>query len=228
MAGSGAYRAGAARIAAAGLAALVIAAAGSAHAVDGSVMPPNYTFPDGTRGFMLEATNPNMIDPCWLIGFGPVTGLANTPVTTLDLTNPSAAIFNNPVAGGPFMLEWSIVDFGDGSVTPPPAPNADGVTAFQHVLDGHTFVSTFGFGPGPVDPTSWVAFNPQPDPPGFQFGLDFTFAAPADAFFRFQVTEDGVPLTFALDTPEPATWSLMILGFGLAGANMRRRRPARA
>ena len=218
-------RAGAARIAAMGLASLLVAAAGSAHAVDGSVMP-NYTFPDGTRGFMLQATNPGLIDPCWLIGFGPVTG-ANSPVTTLDLTHPAAAIFNSPADGGPFMLEWSIVDFGDGSVTPPPAPNADGLTSFQHTLDGHLFDSTFAFGPGPVDAASWVAFNPQPDPPGFEFGVNFTFGPP-DAFLRFQVTEDGTPLNFALEggVPEPTTWSLLIAGFALAGAGLRRRRRA--
>jgi len=220
--GTGAYR-----IAAAGVAAFVVAAAGAAHAVDGSVRP-NYTFPDGTRGFMLEATNtnPGLIDPCWLIGFGPGAGAASPPVTTLDLTNPTVAAFNNVTNGGPFMLEWSIVDFGDGSVAPPPAPNSDGFTGFQHVLAGHVFNSTFAFGPGPVDAASWAAFNPQPDPPGFQFGVNFTFGA--DAFMRFSVTEDGVPLTFALETPEPATWSLMITGFGLAGAAVRRRHGTQA
>jgi hypothetical protein len=215
-----------ARLSAIGSAAMALACAGSALAADGSVFPPNYHFPDGTAGFMLEATNPNMIDPCWLIGFGPVSGLANPPVTTLDLSNPNVAVFNNAADGGRFMLEWSIVGFGDGSVTPPPAPNSDGFTSFQHVLDGHVFNSIFSFGPGPVDQASWVGFNPQPDPPGFEFGVNFTMAG--DAFMRFQVTEDGVPLSFALETPEPATWSLMIAGFALTGAGLRRRGRAAA
>jgi hypothetical protein len=94
------------------------------------------------------------------------------------------------------------------------------------VLDGHVFNSIFSFGPGPVDAASWVGFNPQPDPPGFEFGASFTMAG--DAFMRFQVTEDGVPLSFALDTPEPATWSLMIAGFALTGAGLRRRGRAAA
>ena len=31
---------------------------------------------------------------------------------------------------------------------------------------------------------------------------------------------------FGVAVPEPATWALMIMGFGLAGAGLRRRRTA--
>ena len=39
---------------------------------------------------------------------------------------------------------------------------------------------------------------------------------------------DGNPLFNPSAVPEPATWAMMITGFGLAGASLRRRRTARA
>ncbi len=42
---------------------------------------------------------------------------------------------------------------------------------------------------------------------------------PADSFSAFQVS-------FSNDVPEPATWSLLIIGFGLAGSRLRRQRSA--
>lgn len=35
-------------------------------------------------------------------------------------------------------------------------------------------------------------------------------------------------LTFALSAPEPASWAMMISGFGLVGASLRRRHPVRS
>ncbi len=44
-------------------------------------------------------------------------------------------------------------------------PNSDGFTRYQFTGDGSVFVADIQFsGPGEVG--SWVAFNPQPDPPG--------------------------------------------------------------
>lgn len=203
---------------------LTLTAAGPATAGDGSVMP-NYTFPDGTRGFRLDAINPGLIDPCWLIGFGPLSTPNGPAVTTLDLTQSSRPMFTNTTAGQPFALEFSLAEFGDGSVAPPPAPNADGMTSYRQIIGGHTLLVTFDVGPGPVDPASWVGFNPQPDPPGRSFGVDFQFAAPTDPYFTFQVREDGQLLDFALEgVPEPTTWTLLIGGFGLTGAALRARR----
>jgi hypothetical protein len=50
-------------------------------------------------------------------------------------------------------------------------------------------------------------------------------AAVTDGTIILDYTEEPVALTPAV--PEPATWALMIAGFGLIGATMRRRRPAR-
>ena len=39
---------------------------------------------------------------------------------------------------------------------------------------------------------------------------------------------DGAPVTFAAQVPEPASWAMLIAGFGLTGAAMRRRRTVAA
>jgi hypothetical protein len=48
-------------------------------------------------------------------------------------------------------------------------------------------------------------------------GLSGAFSGPAPVTYSFSVDRIG-------DVPEPAAWSLMILGFGAAGAVLRRRR----
>jgi hypothetical protein len=227
---AGFHRARTARIAAIGAAAIALAIGGSARAADGSVFPPNYTFPDGTRGFMIEghAEGQGLINPCFLIGFGPGSGGA--PFTSLDLTDPTTPTFNNAFTGNTFMLEWAVQDFGDGSVEPPPDPD-NNATSFRHFLGGHTFASSFAFGPDAIAPGSWTSFNPQPEPPGLWFGVDFAFEGANDPWMTFQVREDGQLLSFHLENmgvPEPAEWSLLIAGFGLAGAALRRRGPATA
>ncbi|MBY9061427.1 PEPxxWA-CTERM sorting domain-containing protein [Sphingomonas yunnanensis] len=43
---------------------------------------------------------------------------------------------------------------------------------------------------------------------------------------RYTLTYDYTP--FGAAVPEPSTWAMMVLGFGLAGAAIRRRRAAGA
>jgi len=52
--------------------------------------------------------------------------------------------------------------------------------------------------------------------------LSVELAAGNDQGFNYLQTIDNV--TFASAVPEPATWAMMIAGFGLAGAMLRRRR----
>jgi hypothetical protein len=57
-----------------------------------------------------------------------------------------------------------------------------------------------------------------------QFGADGVTLTPATTIARFSTAGPDIPA----GVPEPATWSLMIGGFGLAGAALRRRRQAAA
>ena len=55
--------------------------------------------------------------------------------------------------------------------------------------------------------------------------INFNFARSATLFGRSPfLVLDGVGVSVADAVPEPASWALMIAGFGLAGAAMRRRR----
>jgi hypothetical protein len=211
--------------------------AGAARAGDGSVFPPNYRFPAGTTGFKL-VTLGGPANPGILVGFNPQpeppgdVGVAAFgdgsvfPQTMLSLRDPLRPTLENPFEGAAWSLQFWIVGHGDGGIEPP-EPERDGPIGFRHVLDGHVFDITFFLGPNQIDPASWVGFDPQPDPPGTGFGVNFSFTEAADPFFAFSIKLDGAPLSFDVASggiPEPATWSLMILGFAAAGAGVRRRR----
>ncbi|HEY3948988.1 PEPxxWA-CTERM sorting domain-containing protein [Phenylobacterium sp.] len=77
------------------------------------------------------------------------------------------------------------------------------------------------------------------DPTSHQFGEDMAVSDPTftvEGDFADRWTIQGIPVDTSTPgpggVPEPATWALIIAGFGLAGVNLRRRRalsrPARA
>lgn len=94
-------------------------------------------------------------------------------------------------------------------------------------LDGVTF-------------SSLGAFNPIDNPVGVDYGAEvFSFAATQARYIRFDMTGcPQQPSTFSAcaigevafesavigAVPEPATWAMMISGFGMIGGAMRRRR----
>ena len=75
-------------------------------------------------------------------------------------------------------------------------------------------------GPGavPGDLQTWIR-NSDLSPDWLRIGTDVVGDAPHNASFSL----DGVA-----GVPEPASWTLMVSGFGLAGASLRRRRMATA
>jgi hypothetical protein len=88
------------------------------------------------------------------------------------------------------------------------------------------FIAGFGLVVNDPDPTSPVftpfnVFNPGPAG-NFAFQLDYneTFGPPATLVWTINDVVVGG------GAPEPVTWSLMIMGFGAAGAMLRRRRSA--
>jgi hypothetical protein len=224
--------------------AAAVAVAGAASAGDGSVRP-NYTFGDGATGFALN-THGASVSPTIFVNFSaladPAAELGAEALNSykpafLDITDGTSPTFYNEGGAG-FVFQF-YHSFGDGSVRPLDVPNSDGFTSFRHVEGDHVIDILFHFGGGVVDPGSWVGFNPQPDPPGDGISQAFSFrsadAAPTgaafgpldrgrtDAFVTFSMTIDGAPITFSA-APEPSSWAIMLLGFGGAGAVLRRRR----
>ncbi len=208
--------------------------AGVAKAADGSVFPPNYTFGDGSKGFMLSSHGGDF-NPGVLVGFNPPgDGSDGLLIALLNRAHPQLI---STSTGGSFNfligLLLPAVQDGDGSVIPlPAAPGADGVTSFRDVMGSHDISVSLQFGPGQVIDNTWAG---RDHPGGLPRG-DFTggvFQMANDPWMFFDVSVDGTPLTFTLDTsggiPEPASWALMIAGFGGVGAALRsRRRPALA
>ncbi len=208
---------------------LALAAASAVQAADGSVRP-NYTFPSGIPGFAL-ASHGGVINPGVLVGFNPQPEPPGKGLTVLDLSNPFAPTFFNPTGAPGYSLIFAITGLGDAMIPLPDAPNSDGRTGFRQLIGGHVLDVEMIFGPGPSDPASWVAFNPQPDPPGDWFGAKFLFGGQQDPIYTYQFKLDDKVLSFTLaSVPEPAGWALMIAGFGLMGAMLRasRRRTAAA
>ena len=70
---------------------------------------------------------------------------------------------------------------------------------------------------------STFTFSFQAAGSGFQFGTDESWAID-----NLSVTADLTNGGGVGGVPEPGTWALMILGFGAAGASLRRRRAALA
>jgi hypothetical protein len=202
-------------------------AGGVAHGAVFPSSPGQYTFPDGSKGFAL-LTQGGVVNPEVLVGFNPQPdppGGGLTPTTTLDLTDPLHPSLNNTSTDGPFIVELALLGVGDGTIPLPAAPGDGGRTTTRQLIDGEEFAFTFFTGPGLVDQASWGAFNPQPDPPGDVLGLSYAFEGRIDPNFTLYITEDGQALSFSPATaPEPATWAMLIAGFGAAGAMLRRTR----
>ncbi len=210
---------------------LLLLSAGAAHAAgDGSVKPVNFIFPNGKPGFALTSHG-GVINPGILVGFNPQPdppGDVGRP--TIDLRDPFAPVITHPAEsqGWQFLLALTGVA-GDGSVIPLPTFSREGALSTRAVLGDHVFLIGLLFGPGIVNRGSLVGFNPQPDPPGDVLAGQFNFQGAADPFMAFTISEDGTPLSFnyaAGGVPEPAEWALMLSGFGLIGAVLRRRRNA--
>lgn len=196
----------------------------------------NYTFPDGAVGFALSSQG-GVVNPGVLVGFNPQPDPPAFGLTTINLSDPAAPVLVSPgpCRDGVCVLTYGLVmafqGIGNAPLTVPAPPNADGFTTLSFSTGtaavGHVFDVTLHV-TGPTSIVSWVAFNPQPDPPADWFAVQATFASGGDPDFSFSMTEDGQPLAFAAAaTPLPAALPLFASGAGLLGIfGWRKRRKA--
>ena len=205
-------------------AAVLLAAGGPAMASTTPGVAPNYTFADGSKGFAFMSSG-GFTNPEVLVGFNPQPEPPGFGGSRYERQRGTLTHIFTPASGGGYSFVMSFVDGTDATLLPlPSAPNSDGVTVEDFMIGANSFHVAMSFsGPGAV--RDWAAFNPQPDPPGVWFGGQFSFTGVGDPDVRFEITENGAPLTLSLaPTPEPSTWAMMLVGIAGLGALARARR----
>ena len=213
-----------------------LAAAACASLGAGSAVAQNFVFPNGDTGFRLMEISG--VGNCCTLGaaFGPDS---DTGVPSgLDLTTPTAPTLFNSTGDGRYRIQFSLLGAPDAFLVFPDAPDRSGLTQFRHVVGDNFYDISLQFGPGVV--SNWTTFSPRSAPGGASFGatfdLDTVSTADArsrsagDAFMTINVSYNNQPVSYALaaEVPEPASWALMIGGFGLVGSALRRKALARA
>jgi len=230
-----------------GLTALAVLAGSLLAAAAANAASYNYLFPDNSIGFALKSQG-GVVNPGVLVGFNPQPDPPGTPIPFIALDDATFPVITQyppgpcaPSACGSFQFQMSFLGVGTPGLTDPPDPEFIGATpatadalpmdidrtAFSFIADGHTFdVTLYVLGPGNVQ--DWVAFNPQPDPPGDGWAVSFDFGPfTGDPQVGFSVNEDNNPLSFQLTTPLPAALPLFAGGLGVLGALAARRKRQR-
>jgi hypothetical protein len=204
-------------------AALLLAATATSALGASTGMPPNYTLPDGSKGFAFY-TEGGVDDPELIVAFNPQPDPPGFGGTRFMIDGDTAMFVTPASEGGGYEVEFGLLlPTLLGALPLPAAPNSDGHTGESFVIDGQTFDLALSFsGPGAVD--DWASFNPQPDPPGDSFGVTFGFEAEGDPGMTVQLSENGSPLSLS-PVPEPAGWVLMLLGVAVLGGALRARVP---
>jgi hypothetical protein len=217
-------------------------------AIGSSVAPA-----DAETYFALTSTG-GVINPGVYVGFNPQPDPPGVPPTTLSMDVPTDPLLT-AYPPGPcdtactYRVVMSFSDVGNVTLPAVQTPTQFGVsngevfssfadmtafrfTALDNNANSHTFDVTL-YITGPSNVSSWGAFNPQPDPPGFGFGYQFGLVGDPD--FDFTICEDGSDaectggqfLSFQSATPLPAALPLFASGIGAMGLfGWRRKRKA--
>ena len=146
-------------------------------------------------------------------------------ILSLDGSNPvhGPDVFNLTVVGGPLLLNENFSNFVNYQNNPPsnfqsygPNPSNPGRTGSDAALYGH--LGYFWANPEGGDTTYHLSYTFAPT--GNATTILFTGLStqgPSDEYF-------GIDNVVVTAVPEPATWTMMIIGFGAARGAIRRRR----
>ena len=125
----------------------------------------------------------------------------------------------NTVAGDVYSVSFELANLGS-------PPNAFSVTVGgKTILDEDTVVSSSIFGGLYY---VFTDYNKTFTATSSSTPLQFTFVQTPSYFVLDNVSVQGTPgTTVGSAVPEPATWALMLVGFGMVGAAMRQRKLVR-
>lgn len=189
-----------------------------------------YGIVDWSHAIDLQGTG-GIENPIVRVGFNPQPEPPGHTGPGVNLTNPMMPVLTTPTEGEPdFEIFFAIANSGVLTINALGAPDPFGHFEFEvlYATSGAKaydvlFDITTSSG-GVPDKMSWVAFNPQPEPPGLPgagtIGFDFYFTSLSEATLGMQVLDSsGRSFSF---TPEPATALL----FGLGSLVLLRKRRA--
>jgi len=187
-----------------------------------SEIPPGSE--NDATGDLFMSTNPGGICGCWASINDHTTGTGNMLVID-GAANANSIIWSETVAvlaNAAYQLSFSAVNLNFQSPQPSVVASVNGTS----IIDTDLLPVNFN---APV----WLNFS-QTFNSGAATSLTISFVDPANTHFFNDLALDDISLTGPAPeggVPEPAAWALMIAGFGLTGATLRRRRaavPARA
>ena len=145
----------------------------------------------------------------------------------------ATAIGNSPAAAAP-ALDLTRYGYVSSAITPNMAtlstPALKEISFYWGSIDTYNIVEVLGFGGAVLHTVSGGDFSVADGNqlvPGTNRRVTF-FWDGAAPIYGLKVTSTGIAFEFddfsAVPVPEPASWAMMIAGFGLIGAAARRRR----
>jgi hypothetical protein len=129
---------------------------------------------------------------------------------TISVAADAGAGPDGDTPGATLFAQQAHAGFGEGAWS--------GVRHVSWSLDAGTYWVVFSVDPGHGDTLGGYMPNNAPNPTGAEAFLSI----PGDTWRRADDLDFGVRIND--DVPEPASWALMIAGFGLAGCGLRVRK----
>ena len=164
-----------------------------------------------------------------VVGFAGTTAAGSDPLDDAFSTNTNSLVFDM----GPELFNTSASTVGDGydvaTIFQFTLNNGlkNGIklsnnTYFKDLTTGVTWTPTFQTIGGTTQQVTFTAPGATYIKPGDKFHVRVAFVAPINTQrYSWSANWDN-----SAAVPEPATWALMLGGFGFAGATLRRRREA--